>query len=201
MPTLALHQLRVAAVAKCILSAMQVENPAVISACLLHDMGNIIKFRLTDFPEFLEPQGLDYWEGVKADMIQRYGPDEHAATYAIAQEIGVSAETMAYVDAIGFSKSIDNLEASVMHKICAYADMRVTPSGVASLASRFEDGRRRYADRTDRKLLDIERMEALYAAAYQIENAIFAGLILRPDQIDDVRIAPDLTLLQTFEVV
>ena len=54
-PQLQTHQLRVAAVAKTIcehlwpkLSDMR----TIISTCLVHDMGNIIKFDLDKFPKF-----------------------------------------------------------------------------------------------------------------------------------------------------
>src|SRR5436305_1624080 len=101
MPNLQLHQLRVAAVAKKISDNLvtQVDKAAVVEACLLHDMGNIIKFNLSkspQFPSFLEPEGLKYWQAVKDDYLQKYQTeDEHQATLAIAKEIGASAKVQA----------------------------------------------------------------------------------------------------------
>lgn len=200
MPNLALHQLRVAAVANTILEALHMQNASVVSACLLHDMGNMIKFRLTDFPEFLEPQGLEYWEKVKSAMIEKYGPEEHIATKLIAEEIGVSEETMACLQAVGFSQSIKNLDAPMEHKICAYADMRVGPKGVLTLQERFDDGRKRYANRTDRTLLEVEKLEALYVAGFELEKQIFEGLALKPEEITDSHIEKRLQELRSFEV-
>jgi 5'-deoxynucleotidase YfbR-like HD superfamily hydrolase len=56
MPQLAAHQLRVAAVAYAITQAIfePIHDEELISACLLHDMGNILKFDLSVFPEFSE---------------------------------------------------------------------------------------------------------------------------------------------------
>ncbi len=95
MPSLAAHQFRVAGVAWAIMDATDesalpspLRRNEVISACLLHDMGNILKFDLSYFPEFLEPEGLSYWKVVKADFRAKYGMDEHAATLQIAKEIG-----------------------------------------------------------------------------------------------------------------
>ena len=52
-------------------------------------MGNIIKSDLTVFPEFREPEGLDYWQNVKDDYVKKYGTDHHAANAIIAREIGL----------------------------------------------------------------------------------------------------------------
>ena len=53
MPLLAMHQIRVAAVAMMICDSLSVpiDKDSVIKACLLHDIGNIIKFDLNHFPE------------------------------------------------------------------------------------------------------------------------------------------------------
>lgn len=188
LPTLALHQLRVAAVAKVVLEAIGLQDNDIISACLLHDMGNLIKFRLTDFPEFLEPEGAVYWEHKKAEMIEKYGTNEHKATVAIAKEIGVSQHCLECVDAVGFSQVIDIQQAPLSHKICNYADMRVGPYGVVTLQERFEDGRKRYASRTDRNLIKEERLQLLYEAAFQIERDIFSRSPLGHIEIHDIAI-------------
>lgn len=99
------HMLRVGAVAKIICDAGNIEKSEyIISACLLHDMGNIIKSELTKFPAFLEPEGLEYWTQIKRDFITKYGNDTHEATLKIAQEIGVSEETQSLINIIGFSQ-------------------------------------------------------------------------------------------------
>ncbi len=53
MPNLQLHMYRVAAVAKMICDHFQkpINKQEVIITCLLHDIGNIIKFDLFDFPQ------------------------------------------------------------------------------------------------------------------------------------------------------
>ena len=70
MPTLQLHQLRVAAVARLVCDHLThpINTRDVILACLFHDMGNIIKSNLNHFPEFCEPEGTAYWEKVKAEL-------------------------------------------------------------------------------------------------------------------------------------
>ena len=75
-PQLQLHQLRVASIAKYICDNLKVpvDIEEVVSADLLHDMGNIIKFDLSLFPEYLEPEGLEYWQGVKNDFHDLFVP-------------------------------------------------------------------------------------------------------------------------------
>ena len=133
MPSLQLHQLRVAAVAKLVGENMNVEInlDGLIKACLLHDMGNIIKFKLDLFPEFLKPEGLSYWEDVKQEFVYKYGNDEHTATYKIAEEIGLNSREMEILKSIGFSKAIENLEHDdYTRKIACYSDHRVSPNGI-----------------------------------------------------------------------
>ena len=64
MPGLAKHQLRVAAIAKLITDSWddRVLADQAIRACLLHDMGNLAKFK-----------GLDeYWTGEQKNFWEKY---------------------------------------------------------------------------------------------------------------------------------
>src|SRR6185436_9316657 len=91
MPNLQLHQLRVAAVGKLICDNFEepINNSDVVLACLFHDMGNIVKFKLEVFPDALQPEGLEYWQKQKEDVIQKYGPEQHEVSEKIAKEIGL----------------------------------------------------------------------------------------------------------------
>ena len=145
MPNLQIHQLRVAAVAKIIVQNLKKETSKVnqndvITACLLHDIANIIKFQLTVFPEFARPEGIEYWQKIKNNFVSKYGSNEHQASIAIAQELGVSQKVLNYIDAVSFSKAKENVATDDFgQKICAYSDMRVSPFGVVQLGERFED--------------------------------------------------------------
>ncbi len=74
MPSLQLHQLRVAAVAKLICQNFRqsVNERDVILACLFHDMGNTIKFEPKLMPSVYEPEGVEYWLQIKAEYIKKY---------------------------------------------------------------------------------------------------------------------------------
>lgn len=149
MPSLQLHMLRVSGVAQIIVDhcRQDVDRDEVILACLLHDMGNISKFDLLRFPEFLEPEGLEYWQQVKDEFVKTYGSNSHHAAIAIADELGVSVRVKELIDAISFNRERQNYESDdYSRKICAYADMRVAPEGVTSLEARLDDARVRYSE-------------------------------------------------------
>ena len=205
MPALAEHQFRVAGVACAIMEAldaaavtMSFYKEEVIAACLLHDMGNILKFNLASLPEFLEPKGLTYWEGIKANYAAKYGPDEHGATLAIAEELGVSARIKEYIEAVGFSNAVKAAQSGSLEKmICCYADQRVAPHGVVSLTGRMEEARIRYAGRAHR-ITDPEFAARQFAALMKTEKQIFAHTSVTPDAITETSAEKYFSALENF---
>lgn len=187
MPNLREHQLRVAGVAKVICEAMEtpLDTRSAVEACLLHDMGNILKFDLTRFPEFAQEKGLAYWEGIKSDFQKRYGHEEHVATYAIANEIGVCDKTMACLKAVGFSQAVKQAANPTWeHKICCYADQRVGPYGIFSLEERIQEGLARKPQKS-------AIFDASVEALRELERQIFAKARVKPEEVGP-RVTPQL---------
>lgn len=209
-PALQLHQYRVAAVSQYISSKIpQVRGDEnnILTACLLHDMGNIIKFNMDLFPEFFQPEGVGYWRQVKEDFINTYGTDEHTATIEIAKEVlrfqSVSASqegkldpnrVIDLIESIGFSNAKRNAESTDFGwKIAAYSDMRVEPYGVTTLESRLEDGNKRFKLNKP----GVSRQDfftEMSGYLHTIQEQLFADLPLGPDAITEEtvqsRIAP-----------
>lgn len=151
-PQLQLHQLRVASVAKLICDnlTIPVETYEVVSADLLHDMGNIIKFDLNLFPEYLEPEGLDYWQGVKDFFIKKYSTDEHVATEKIAEEISDNRRTHDILKHIGASRlNAVNASTDISYKIANYADDRVSVDGIVPFEELVKERKSRNSKITD----------------------------------------------------
>ena len=196
MSNLQLHQLRVTAVAKimCDNLTVPVDTENVVRAALLHDMGNIIKFNLAVFPESLEPEGRDYWEGVKKEYIEKYGTNEHEASIQIVRAITSDERITALVATIDFGHNDRHLSDDIGMKIAGYSDTRVCPFGVASLAQREEDGRQRYGGD------DSAIRDAFYASLGIIETQIHAVSRIDPRSIDDAMIAPVIEELKTWQV-
>lgn len=197
-PNLQRHQLRVAAVARQICDSLDISVDAnsVIQACLLHDMANVIKFKIRQHPELIESETFEYWEAVQKEFIEKYGTDEHDATLEIARELGISDTVLAVMDAIGFHNwCLTSQSDSWEQKIATYADTRVSPYGVASLNDRLEDANRRYPSD------DIERnkeRDALYDCSRAIEKQIFAHSSIKPEEITTESVQPIVDELKKF---
>lgn len=204
MPNLQLHQLRVAAVTKLVCDSldMPVDTHAVVAAALLHDMGNIIKFDLSVFPDFCEPEGLEYWQSVKQEYLDTYGNDEHDATVAIARSVGVSDTVLRLVDGIGFSNLARVREGDWYEmKIAEYGDLRVGPHGVVPLLERLEEARGRYKKRYASEEESLRRYTMLADAGTGIEVQIFARSRITPSDITDAAVEPVIEQLKHFQVV
>ncbi|MCX6757855.1 MAG: HD domain-containing protein [Candidatus Nomurabacteria bacterium] len=198
MDNLQLHQLRVAAVAMqfCDSLKIEIDKRSVIAACLIHDMGNIIKFKLGYFPEFLEPEGLEYWQNVQKEYIEKYGKDEHHANLVIAKELGVSDKIIKYINGVGFHFWCDTKDGnSLEEKICTYADTRISPHSVVTIKERLADGLKRYSDlEID---LDPERAK-LRNCILDIEDEIFIHSKNKPEDITEDSISVYIEQLKEF---
>ena len=193
---LQLHQLRVAAVAKIICDnlTVSVDTENVVRAALLHDMGNIIKFDLGVFPESLEPEGRDYWEGVKKEYIETYGTNEHEASIQIARVLTGNERIVQIVETVDFGKNDRHTVDDFGIKIAGYSDTRVCPYGVASLLEREEDGARRYSGD------GAEMRTVFYSSLRTIEAQLQKNALIDLKAINDALIAPVIEELKTWQV-
>lgn len=197
MPQLRDHMYRVASVAGFICDHLDisVDKKSVVTACLLHDMGNIIKFDLNKFPEFNEPKGIVYWETVKKNYIDNYGPDTHQATLSIASSLGMNLRVLELLNSIGFGKSPSVYESNDLEKmICIYSDMRVTPRGVTSLKDRLLDLESRYGNSP--RATKGKELQDVYLALYSIEEKIFNSANIKPDEITNEECEKSILLLR-----
>ena len=209
MPSLAEHQLSVAGVAMQIcenIKDVKIDKDEIIKTCLLHDMGNIIKFNLTYFPEFLEPQGLEYWIKIQSKYIDKYGADEHRATIAIGKELKMNDSIIELLDSVGFTQSIKNEDDEDFDKkIVSYADARVYPKGVCLLEERFENLRERYV-KEGSSLKKIEnnskhfQKESFEEAMREIEKQIFSKCNINPEDITNESVVSYIEKLKQFEI-
>src|SRR3989338_1473694 len=175
MPNLQTHQLRVAMVAQMICDNMNipVNKDNVISACLLHDMGNIIKFNLGYFPHFTELEGSKYWQKVQDEYITKYGEDEHKATLMIIKELGLSEDISKLVDCIAFFTADENAKGQDFNKkICAYADMPVNPG--------------------------VDEQFIFESSLREIEKQIFAHSKIKPEDVNDESVSLKIEDLKEY---
>ncbi len=204
MPNLQLHQLRVAAVASLICKNLkdkrQVDTNEIVTSCLLHDMGNILKFDLTFFPEFAQPEGLEYWQKVKNNFGKKYGENEYIATQNIIKEISSSENVLENSSKTGFSKALLVLESeNFSWMICCYADMRVGPHGILSLRERTEDGKKRHK-RNNSAGKKNSNFEEVIIALEKIEKIIFENSDIKPEDINDESVKGEIDFLKSFVI-
>ena len=69
-------------------SGEDIDWNAAITAALLHDIGNVIKFDLDAYPQLLgdDLPRLEFWRSEQQRLIKRYGPDDHDATDQMLDE-------------------------------------------------------------------------------------------------------------------
>lgn len=201
MPNLVKHQIRVAGVAMQICESfdMGIDKESIIKACLLHDMGNIIKFKLDHFPEWNEPLGTDYWQKIKDDFILKYGNDEHQASLNIAKELGVSTYICELINSVD-SSHIEAIfkDSEFGKKICIYADNRVTPHGVVSAEEHSLEAHIRYKNHPH--AFSEESRLFFNENIYLIEKQIFSHTKIKPEDINDESIKNYLEKLENIVI-
>lgn len=195
---LAEHMYRVAAVAMRVFDARVAVDPSLsgrddmIAACLLHDIGNIVKFNFITLPP---PDGrAEYWKKVQREMIAQYGTSEHPASKALCEELGQWERIAPILEHTSDYDARILLErGALLQRIVAYADQRVAPTGVVLLAQRLRDMRARYDHP------DTDHIRALDAAIMENEQQLFSDISLKPEDITEQSIAPLLAELRSFE--
>lgn len=199
------HQLRVAAVGRFIAQRADGEADVdlVTRVGLFHDMGNIIKADLPRYQEFLEPEGLAHWEGVKREFIAKYGPDEHVATHAICTEMALGQEVLDLIENMRFSRTRWILEeGGLTQQICKYADLRVSPWGILPMRERLAEAKERYkGSPMDRG--DVYTPESLATAAElcdELEAKLASHCDFAPSEITDASMTPIVEELKGYRV-
>jgi hypothetical protein len=198
LPNLRLHMFRTASVAEIVCDNWRgppINRDDIIAACLLHDIGNIVKFDLKEKDVTLlgkEAKRLDYWRIVKRYTMRKYGRIDHEATHNMMVELRVNKKAKFLVDHM-----VDVLGKGAGRNyplmLCGYSDDRVSPGGVMSLADRFAD----FAKRCRKSSSAENRARGVFVAsrlgrALGVEMQLFANARIRPEQINDRSIRPYL---------
>ena len=160
MPNLREHMLRVAAVGAIICdnwTGPKIDRDMVVSVLLVHDLGNIVKFKLgtAESEQMVKTSGGEGtdWISVQKETIERYGTNDHAATRNMAMELCVGARFLHLLD--GTAKLYHNVDevlrtGDLELKLCCYSDERVGPYGIISAKQRLDDLVNRYKDNKEK---------------------------------------------------
>ena len=205
-PWLQLHQVRVAAVGKMVCDALQedINTDLVVRACLVHDIGAIVKFDFTyqtheTLQNLCQPEDIPHWIEVQVRMREKYGMKEYTATEAIIRELGLERVRLIF-EQMGISHMARVLETGDREaQVAQYGDMRVGPYGVVLIQERVADVTKRYAEHWKRKG-EGEHSRGYPREADELEKAIFRNARIHPDDINDASAAPVIEKLWDYVV-
>ncbi len=196
------HMYRVAAVgmtvAEFIKDSVLLDIDIVAKTLLLHDMANIIKFSFDG--KVTTEEDVEYLKQVQQDFIQKYGDEEHIATFAIAKELGVPKKVVDILNNTGSSKIHLTIESDDWYrKVCSYADFRVAPYGIVTVNERFDDVIKRYEGRVH-VLSDIQKTEEKRKNCLILETQIQEKSAYPLDDITNEKIELLLKELPDYEL-
>lgn len=200
------HLLRTTAVVCWILDHWKGEplnETVMIKASLLHDIGNIVKG--TDekfshiFPDFFSEDSWPYWLNIRKHIGDRYGKSDIDATLNIAKEINVGEEVLELIKKKQFCNNESTYnENDFQVKICAYADQRVSPSGILSLNGRLDEAKIRYRG-VENSSVNNPNYQNLKEYAEKIERQIFSKVNGHPEDITDKAVECYINILKGYE--
>lgn len=192
-PNLQEHMLRVTSVSLYILqhwNGPEIQSNTLQSILLLHDVGNIVKFDLQKNPEFLgdEIKRIDYWTKRQAETVEKYGTDDHEATMAMLEELGIPDEIRQRIYGMSYW-DVENVKngSDWYLKIALYSDLRVGPFGILTLQERLDD--------LHTRLEKYRIRPELIGSAKELENHIKERLNISVDTISNETIFIDRNLL------
>lgn len=201
---LQLHMLRVAAVGVLIADHFTdktlLNKNSLVTALLLHDIGNVIKFNF-DKPEYsnISAQDIEYWKKIQADYVEKYG-DEDTATEEIAKEIGVDAQTLDLLQKTSASKTMAAaISPDFNKKVACYADARIGLHGIVSIDERWDDINKRYEGR-GHTLSDLDKNLLRRNAGKEIEQQIQSKMDIQVVDITDADIELIIEQLTSWDV-
>jgi hypothetical protein len=206
MPHLAMHMLRVAAVANIICDTIliAVDKESIIKAALIHDMGNAVKFDLDHARTVfgLTGEDLEKAKNARDEFVAKYGESDYEANEKISRELIDSKKIIDMISGNRFSnmcadKDADDFEVKILH----YADGRVGPNGILSFNERMDEASVRYKNHKFEKniFVDDKRLE-LVQCGRDIEAQIFVHCSIKPQDITNESVEKYIEALKEFEI-
>jgi len=196
--------LRVAGVASMICNNLNksVNEELIFSACLLHDIGNIVKERAELnyklHPNYFNKEVEKEWRKIREEFIRNYGKDDYIATYKILNEIGVEENIFNLIKSIEFAKmSLVASGNNYEQKICLYSDARIAPEQATTLENRLSEVKDRYIKN---KGVTEDFFENLSNGARAIEKQIFDHCKIRSEDITEEQVKPLTEVLRNFDI-
>jgi hypothetical protein len=130
----------------------QVDASLLIETMLLHDLGNLVKFDLSDTTPImlLTQTELPMYRALQAEWHQKYGKVVDAVTVAFIKELRLkNGPIMSHIilNHASGTEATTVTQDDWIQKLCDYTDFRIAPHGLVTLKERFDDLGKRYATR------------------------------------------------------
>lgn len=187
------HMLRASAIAKLLCENWKgpsINQDNITAAMLIHDMGNIAKMDFNSGETLSGDMKIaNTWQDIKQNFINKYGADDHIATFNIASEIGLKSQILwLVINKIFVHNEMIAASNNYELKICAYSDQRAGPSGIVSLKERFDELRSRYGKRANASI-NHPRIKHLIESAFEIEKQVLKFTSIESPDIANQRIS------------
>lgn len=197
------HMLQAAAVGKITAGAWQadINLQLIVESLLVHDLGNIVKFDLEAKNYQLDEheRGLQFWRQVQTTFQQRYGLRADRANVKVVKELNFSPEIIKLLEKHDFAAiplALENDEFEL--QITLYADLRLTPEGLASMSDRINDLRQRYQS-VDPKWRDEKSYQQRRQDCLRLEQSINSQTTIDVTQLQSKQVDSTAEKLRSFQ--
>ncbi|HIH50567.1 MAG: hypothetical protein ABSE71_02375 [Candidatus Micrarchaeaceae archaeon] len=165
----------------------KISEKKVVATLLVHDLANIIKFDMGRRGILLmtaaDRKSIDFWRAIKAEATAKYGNDAEEAVVKMAKDLNLSNSVVSLLEKMSAVHSKRYEIGKVLRQkdrelaICLYADWRVNPRGIVSIAERAHDLSIRYNIRAN-------EIRKLHSEASMLEEWLFRNVKLSPAEIN-----------------
>ncbi len=196
MPSIREHQKTVAAISLKICDSLskKVNSDLIVTTCLLHDLGNILKGTKNFAPKGEE----EYWEKVKEETKVKYGESTDEATVNMIKSLKLSNEDLilehlSWIGGRNLSNKTNEDLKNLEFVIAPYADSRVSPEGVVSIEERIKEAMSRHNFINDKS-------EEIMQTLKRTEITVFQYSWMTPSEINNKTINPYLRRIEDFKI-
>lgn len=207
LPSLQLHMLRVAAVTqevcKQIDKKLSTETTLLITASLLHDLGNLVKFDMTLFPGLFEPEWVKYRKHQQQKTKEQYGFPAEPATIQMCKELPLSSSTQILLESVltsDFKQAIEN-KLSLKVLLIHFADMNIWIDWYLPRQERIQKLRNRFIRNKGytEQQANIVTQELLQAWEYT--SKLLQSLWRNSSLVNSEYIDQQAQLLRSFQII
>ena len=138
------HMLRVAALSKIIVdnwNGPAINKPAIITACVIHDIAKPVMFDLSKQAQFgMTQKEISDLYKLQEIIKTKFGTDEHSATVEMCKDLRAGKDVIKILENIEWEFIPRLLKNNNFEPLVGiYCDMRISPDGIHKMADRFEN--------------------------------------------------------------